>query len=127
MSSIYCCDICGKSQDNKKNIHISSEPIKLQIVNHKKEPYNVFVRVNIEPDKDTKKYNSLLNKLSNIRTEEDVKELYKEYSTSSDYTVNNNGVFVKLSNPEPHICDKCKRSLAELVLKYGTYEVITKF
>lgn len=128
MSTINRCDICGKDENNR-GINISKEPIKLQIVNYKKEPYNIFVRINIEPDTDTQKYDSLINKMKNIRCEKDAMDLYKECTEgkNSNYTIDKGNIYIKLNNPEPHICDKCKRGLAELVLKYGKYEVLTKF
>lgn len=107
MSTIYKCDICGKSQDKVK---FDIRPIKLQIPNHKKQKINIYLNVMLEHDTDTK----LLEQLS---TEHPLEEIYDAISAGD----------IKLKLPYPSVCIKCKREMIKLALAYGKEEKIEVF
>ena len=124
MSIQVNCDICGE-----KNIMYTNEDIKLQIVNHKKIPYNIYVKVDIEQADDTMTHKILTDKVESLSTKEEILEFIEECNKPESiykYDKEKDLFYFEANNPEPHICDKCKKSISKVVLEHGKYHVIER-
>jgi hypothetical protein len=132
MSFLLKCDICGKAEDSK-SVKFDSRPIMLQIKNHKKQPYNVFVSVNIEHAADTAFKENLYENRNDV-LEKMMLEAFKNgamMSVAPGQQVQqipiDSLIQSKLKNPTPVVCKKCKRIIAQYAVNYGADGELVKF
>jgi len=131
--SLKCqCDICngieGKIKNGKK-VTFSVEPLKLKIPNYRNEIYNVYCRINIEHQDDSKMLDKFyeMNKMpeltvDEISDDENLDELLLSKvmdSLVNKQDIKTQSVMLKYKSPNPMICDSCKRELIKLSINYG--------
>ena len=126
MSFLNRCDICGKAQ-GRKGIKFDNRPLKLQIPNYKKLPYNIYVDVKIEDARDTRKIQEFYkNKESFL---DNIKGMMGGAGVDFDESEmpQSGAATIAFENPYPIICNSCKRELIKLTLSYGDERVPVKF
>ncbi len=141
MSYIYKCDICGKDSA-MSNVEFSSEPLELQVNTYDGKRMNISMSIIMEDAEDTAnidKMSALLNDILMKRTienggedpsgKEDPNELFQDVvfdnldafvgEFKGKLSMVNNSVGLRLSTPNPFICDMCKREMAYKALTEG--------
>lgn len=152
MSYAQRCDICGKVEGKgKKNAQFDNRPLRLQVPNYNQKPYNIYVDIKIEDNRDTvtienmlKRQSQMSSKLENMIFDQDPEEDYniagynKEPECDCDQCRQENqgqnpvAIPLKINpakfiNPYPQICNRCRRELLKLVLSYGKSDRTVKF
>lgn len=129
MAILKKCDICGKIES--KDVLFTDGEIKLQIPTYTGETYNVFLTMEVENNKDTQNLADFYKTMSNKEVMQEAAEkamltqflghMMQGHMAKSDIAP------PELVNPFPMMCDKCKRGLMFLALRYGKTDKIEKF
>ena len=135
MSFSLKCDICGKTEESN-GVKFDSRPLMIQLVNHKKQPYNVFLSIGIEHASDTAMKEELFENRNNA-FEKMMMEAFKNGAiikqVGNPESANVTPVPIeaiiqnKMKNPSPTFCTKCKRHLAQYAVHYGLEGELVKF
>ena len=134
MSFSLKCDICGRTEDSK-GVKFDSRPLMIQLMNHKKQPYNVFLSIGIEHAADTTLKEEIFENRNNA-FERMMMEAFKngaiikQVGTSADNATPMAIEAIlqnKMKNPAPTFCTRCKRALAQYAIHYGLEGELVKF
>jgi len=122
MSYIKQCNICGKFE-GEKGTKFSGNELSLNIPGYKGKNYNLYMLFGLIYEEDEKKMLKAKEKLKNLDLEDILK---KNFRNESDEELDDLK-HIKLEEPEPLICDKCKKGIAYLMWQYGVVGKPIKF
>ena len=117
MGFISKCNMCGKLEPE---VAFTANPIQLQLPNYKGELYNFYVGISIEKDSDSQKVMKMMDEVKGRNLEQ---ALHNMMQGKNKQTLMQE-IYAHLEEPEPMLCDKCKKKLASFLVEYGNaYEM----
>lgn len=142
MSYVQKCDMCGKieGKSGKKGEEVvttfNHKPIAVRLKNHRGHKYNVYATIIIEHNKDTQTIQGFVDNDQDVIEEifnkamkaGAINPLEGQLKTTPDGGMSivtkkptnpMDIIFHSLENPEPMICDRCKRIMLQYCQKYG--------
>ncbi len=119
------CDICGKIEGlkiidhktgKKDTLKFTELPLRLTTKNVCGEDYDIFVIVSLQKSTDTKRID---NFAKGLLSNPDFGNMVKNMGESMEPEQIQTRIFstVKLDNPNPSICDDCKKKMLEAISK----------
>jgi hypothetical protein len=117
MGFIPKCNMCGLIEPEAV---FTSNPIQLQLPNYKGDLYNFYVNIQLEKDSDSQHMIQMLEEIKGKKLDKAMNNMMQ--GKTGQMLMQE--IYSHLEEPEPMLCDRCKKKLSSFLVENGSpYEM----